>query len=141
VDSELFENFKAFYKDPFDSNVAVICEVRANYEGKFPELKRQRYAANICGVGTIPMCCDRSVDDIRFDRGEKGIRVGLARSMRWIAARIKWLHKEGIHKSESWNWSEPALADFLVLNQLTPIECEKELGMLMPPRSPKQRKQ
>ena len=141
VDSQLFGIFKAFCEDdPFNSNIAVICEVRTNYDGVFPELNRRQYAARMCGINVIPMCCDRSVDEVQHDRRLKGIRVGLARSMRWIAARIKWLHNEGIHKSESWNWSEPALADFLVLNQLSPIDCEKELktALVQPPRPAKE---
>jgi hypothetical protein len=134
VDSQLFAIFNAFYQDPFNSNIAVICEVRTNDEGEFPELKRQQYAADMCGFSAVPMCCDRSVNEVCYDRAGGGIRVGLTHSMRWIAARIRWLQNEGIHKSESWNWSEPALADFLVFNELTPIECEKEFKMLVQPR-------
>jgi hypothetical protein len=135
VDSKLFENFHTFLKDPFSSNIAVVCEVRTNREGRFPEPKRQEYAAQMCGLSAIPMCCDRSIDDLQYDSSVKGIRVGLTHSMRWIAARIQWLDDKGVPKSESWNWSEPALADFLVFTQLNPIQCENELDMMVQPPS------
>jgi hypothetical protein len=135
VDASLFENLHHFFRDPFHSNIAIVCEVRTNKRGKFPDPKRREYAAQLCGTATVAMRCDRSVDNVQYDVRAKGIRLGLTHSLRWIAARIRWLNESGVHKSASWNLSEPELADFLVLNQLLPIQCENELKMMVSPRA------
>jgi hypothetical protein len=133
VDSKLFDVFCAFIREPFNSNIAVVCEVRTNDSGDFPNEKRRAYATEMCGISAIPVCADRSIEHLNYDDDAKGIRIGLNHCLKWIAARINWLDREGIPKSESWNWSEPALADFLVLNQLSPISCEEEFKMLVQP--------
>ena len=125
LDAQLFDCFKHFLDKPFEENIGVVCEVRSNDNGKFPANARQRYAMRMCGLlSIIPLCCDRSVEDVRYDPEAKGIRIGLQHAIRWIGARIAWLDYKGIPKSESWNASEPGLADLLVLNSLQPL-CRK----------------
>jgi hypothetical protein len=79
------------------------------------------------------MCFDDSVDNIAFDKDERGIHVGLAHAYRWIAARITWLEEQQVPKLASWNWSEPTLAEMLVLTRLQARQKERKAIMLVPP--------
>jgi hypothetical protein len=118
--------------EPFSENVALVCEVRTNFAGEFPNADRVKYAAEMCGTNSVvSVSCDRSLDHVELVKEKSAIKIGLLHMIRWIAARISWLDKEGVPKSASWNWSEPALADFLVLNQLIPIQYENESNMFV----------
>ncbi len=134
LDAAFYEAIANLCHEPFAENIALVCEVRTNSAGEFPNAERLKYAAAMCGTSSIvSVSCDRSLKNVKFVNEKLGIRIGLLHMIRWIAARISWLDNEGVPKSASWNWSEPALADFLVLNQLIPIQYENESNMFVWP--------
>jgi hypothetical protein len=140
LDAALFRAFQSVIENPFEQNIAAVCEVRSNETGQFPKRKRQEYAAQMCGgVRVIAMCCDASLDGVKYDSKAKGIRFGLAHALRWIGARITWLNNKKIPKSQSWTWSEPMLADILVLDRLHPICSRTDEMMFAFPRKNRKR--
>ena len=69
LDADLFETIEQSIHDPLNQTIGVVCEIRTNDKGKFPEQKRQEYASQMCGLSTIiPMCCDESIDGIEYSK-------------------------------------------------------------------------
>jgi hypothetical protein len=139
VDALLFKCLESRVGEPLDCPLAVVCEVRTNQLGEFPRRERCDYARSMCGgIEVIPMCFDDSLNNVRFEQSERGIRVGLAHAYGWIAARISWLEERQVPKLASWNWSESMLAEVLVLSRLQCQRDERQFEMLVPEDRPRQ---
>jgi hypothetical protein len=120
VDNEFFDQLSALIPENDARNVLlpVAAEVKSNEEKQAPKPERLEYLKSFYG-GLEPIGLSfrkmKNGDTVTTDNGV--VVVAVQHCINWIVERIEWMkHERGIAKSGSWNWSEPFLADILVLH-------------------------
>jgi hypothetical protein len=137
IDALLFDllaQYSAFEKnDPRFVSFGVVCEVRANRNGKFAPRGRLDYCATLFGGHPIvPLLCD-AYEPAEIGLNEAGIRVGLTHALQWIFARVQWLDDQCAEKKTgSWAWSDEFLGDLLLLREFYPIIKGREVTLRSP---------
>lgn len=104
---------------PMAPFVALVVQVKGTECLSWPSNDQVTYVQSLVGSAAIERAAvSLGVDGIQ--KGANGIQIGLAHAAQWIRYRLADMdeHKLSLTKTGSWTWSEPFLADLLLLRKV-----------------------
>lgn len=119
IDNRFFDAIgPAVCDDPRNNFLGLVGEVKKNREIDFPKAKQVDYVRSFLGdVPIVPVFFSEAGKVPEWK--PEGIHVGNAYALDWIFERASWMNEnlQSLSKTGSWNLSEDALSDILVLGQ------------------------
>lgn len=108
----------AICSDPRNEFLGLVGEVKKNRQVDFPKAKQVDYVRPFLGqVPIVPVFFSAAGTSPRST--PEGLHVGTRYALEWVFKRASWMnaHLKSWSKTGSWNLSEDALSEILVLGE------------------------